>query len=125
MIARALVGTEGTCVLVLSAKLKLVENPPVRSLLVLGYTDIFAAADSVVEPMKFGPIGLEALDDTFMDYMKRKGMHPPNVTMPEGEAWLLVEFGGKDKQPRISQCARGRQRSQSRGACLCRRLCFG
>ena len=55
------------------AKTKLVYNPPVRSLLVFGYPDIFAAADHVVEPAKFGPVGLEALDDTFIDYMKKKG----------------------------------------------------
>ena len=97
-LAKALVGTEGTCVLVVEAKTKLVHNPPVRSLLVLGYPDIFAAGDHVLEPAKFGPVGLEALDDTFIDYMKKKGLHPPNMSfMPEGKAWLLIEFGGKDK----------------------------
>ncbi|MGI8991335.1 MAG: FAD-binding and (Fe-S)-binding domain-containing protein [Bryobacteraceae bacterium] len=96
--AKALVGTECTCVLLLEAKTKLVYNPPVRSLLVFGYKNIFEAADNVVEPAKFGPIGLEALDDTFIEYMKKKRMHPPNMNiMPEGDAWLLVEFGGKDK----------------------------
>jgi len=98
-VARALVGTECTCVLVLEAKTRLVYNPPVRSLLVFGYPDIFTAADNVVEPAKFHPTGLEALDDTFIDYMKKKGLHPPNMSfMPEGGAWLLIEFGGKDKQ---------------------------
>ena len=97
-VAKALVGTECTCVLVVEAKTKLVYNPPVRSLLVFGYPDIFAAGDHVVEPAKFGPVGLEALDDTFIDYMKKKGLHPPNMNfMPEGNAWLLIEFGGKDK----------------------------
>jgi FAD/FMN-containing dehydrogenase/Fe-S oxidoreductase len=97
-VAKALVGTECTCVLVVEAKTKLVDNPPVRSLLVFGYPDIFTAADHVTEPAKFGPVGLEALDDTFIDYMKKKGLHPPNMNfMPEGNAWLLIEFGGKDK----------------------------
>jgi FAD/FMN-containing dehydrogenase/Fe-S oxidoreductase len=97
-VAKALVGTEGTCVLVVDAKTKLVYNPPARSLLVFGYPDIFAAADNVVEPIKFGPVGLEALDDTFIDYMKKKHLHPPNMSfMPEGKAWLLIEFGGEDK----------------------------
>ncbi len=97
-VAKALVGTECTCALTLEAKTKLVYNPPARSLLVFGYKDIFAAADNVVEPAKFGPTGLEALDDTFIDYMKKKGLHPPNLNfMPEGDAWLLIEFGGKDK----------------------------
>src|SRR3954468_7844277 len=97
-VAKALVGTECTCVLVLEAKTKLVHNPPVRSLLVFGYPDIFIAADHVVEPAKFGPVGLEALDDTFIQYMKKKGLHPPDMSfMPEGEAWLLIEFWVKDE----------------------------
>jgi FAD/FMN-containing dehydrogenase len=97
-VTRALVRTEGTCVLVLGARVKLVVNPPVRALLVLGYPDVFAAADNVVAPMKFNPIGLEALDGIFIEYMKRKGLHPPELKlMPEGGAWLLIEFGGKDK----------------------------
>jgi FAD/FMN-containing dehydrogenase/Fe-S oxidoreductase len=97
-VARALVGTEGTCALTLRAKTRLVYDPPVRSLLVFGYRDIFHAADNVVEPTKFHPVGLEALDNTFISYMKKKGLHPPNMSfMPEGNAWLLIEFGGKDK----------------------------
>src|SRR4051812_5182540 len=97
-VAKALVGTECTCALVVQAKTRLVDNPPVRSLLVLGFPDIFSAGDYVVEPAQFNPIGLEALDDTFIDYMKKKGLHPPDMNfMPKGEAWLLVEFGGRDK----------------------------
>jgi len=97
-VARALVGSECTCVLVVEAKAMLVDNPSLRALLVLGFPDIFAAADYVVTPAEFHPIGLEALDDTFFDYMKKKGLHPPNLNfMPEGHAWLLAEFGGKDR----------------------------
>ena len=48
-VARALVGSEGTCVAVLEATLNLVASPPARSLLVLGYPDIFAAGDHVAE----------------------------------------------------------------------------
>jgi len=46
-VARALVGTECTCVLVLEAKLRLVHSPPARSLVVLGFQDIFTAGDCV------------------------------------------------------------------------------
>ncbi|HUK35706.1 MAG TPA: FAD-linked oxidase C-terminal domain-containing protein, partial [Vicinamibacterales bacterium] len=97
-VARALVGTECTCALVVEAKATLVHDPPVRSLLVLGFPDIFSAADRVVDVARHHPIGLEALDDTFLDYMKKKGLHPPNLSlMPDGRAWLLAEFGGDDK----------------------------
>ncbi|HEX2639264.1 MAG TPA: FAD-binding oxidoreductase, partial [Pyrinomonadaceae bacterium] len=98
-VARALVGSECTCVLVLEAHVKLIPSPPVRSLLVIGYSDIFHAADNVLVPWPFKPIALEALDDTFIQDMKKKGMHPQHLDMmPEGKAWLLVEFGGETKE---------------------------
>ena len=98
-VARALVGSECTCVLVLEATVTLIDWPPVRSLLVIGYADIFHAADHVTEPLPFHPLALEALDSTFIEDMKKKGMHPRNLNMlPEGNAWLLVEFGGNTKE---------------------------
>jgi FAD/FMN-containing dehydrogenase len=48
-LARALVGSEGTCVTVLEATVRLMEAPRARALLVLGFRDIYAAADSVME----------------------------------------------------------------------------
>ncbi len=98
-VARALVGSECTCVLVLEATTKLVDWPPARSLLVIGYEDIFDAADHVVEPLRYDPLAVEALDDSFIDDMKKKGMHPQHLKMmPDGSAWLLVEFGGRTKE---------------------------
>src|SRR5438270_404289 len=41
-VARALVGSEGTCVTVLEATCRLVESPPSRVLLVIGCSDVFA-----------------------------------------------------------------------------------
>src|SRR5205807_7751754 len=43
-VARALVGTEGTCVTTLQATLRLVESPRARALLVLGYPTVYDAA---------------------------------------------------------------------------------
>src|ERR1700739_1466118 len=54
-VARALVGTEGTCVSVLVAICRLVESPPERALLVIGYPDIFQTADHVPEVMALKP----------------------------------------------------------------------
>jgi FAD/FMN-containing dehydrogenase/Fe-S oxidoreductase len=97
-VARALVGSESTCAIVLEAKVRLVDSPPFRSLLVLGYSDIFEAADNVTVPMPFKPIAVEALDDSFLEDMKKKQMHPDLTLMPDGHAWLLVEFGGDSKE---------------------------
>ncbi|HWO94314.1 MAG TPA: FAD-binding oxidoreductase, partial [Dehalococcoidia bacterium] len=46
-VGRSLVGTEGTCVVVLRAKLRLVPSPRHRALLVLGFPDVHVAADHV------------------------------------------------------------------------------
>lgn len=91
-VARALVGTEGTCAIVLEAKLKLIDSPQHRVLLALGYEDAFAAADHVPEILEFGPIGLEGFEGSIMDALLRKGA--PNLELlPEGNGFLLVEFG--------------------------------
>ncbi|MGN6702233.1 MAG: FAD-binding and (Fe-S)-binding domain-containing protein, partial [Burkholderiaceae bacterium] len=97
-VARALVGSEGTCVVVLEAKVRLLHNPPARSLLVLGYPDVYSAGDHVPEVMKHKPIALEGIDDRLIADMKAIHLHPDNLKLlPEGGGWLLVEFGGKDK----------------------------
>jgi FAD/FMN-containing dehydrogenase/Fe-S oxidoreductase len=97
-VAKALVGTECTCVMVLEATLRLVHNPRARSLLVLGYEDVYSAADHVLEVLAHLPIGLEGLDDRLVKDMKALGLHPENVALlPEGGGWLLVEFGGETK----------------------------
>ncbi|HEX3000238.1 MAG TPA: FAD-linked oxidase C-terminal domain-containing protein, partial [Armatimonadota bacterium] len=97
-VARALVGTESTCVVILEAKVRLVDSPPARSLLVLGYPDVYHAGDHILEVLEGSPIALEGLDDLLVEDMKIKNLHPRNLTLlPEGNGWLLVEFGGQDK----------------------------
>jgi FAD/FMN-containing dehydrogenase/Fe-S oxidoreductase len=98
-VARALVGTESTCVLILEATLELIPEPPVRSILVLGYPDIYRAGDHVPEIRKYKPIGLEGIDDVLINAMKLKHIHPRDLEiLPKGNGWLMVEFGGKTKE---------------------------
>src|SRR5215216_2615851 len=98
-VARALVGTEGTCAFVLEATVKLTPWPPARSLLVLGYPSIFEAADHVPEVMSHGPIACEAIDRELVDDMLRQGMHESEIPMlPDGDGWLMVEFGGQTRE---------------------------
>jgi FAD/FMN-containing dehydrogenase/Fe-S oxidoreductase len=95
-VARALVGTESTCVIVLEAKLRLIEDPPGRALVVLGYPDIYHAADHVPELMTHSPIGLEGVDQRLTDFMRQKNLHVRHlVHLPEGSGWLMLEFGGE------------------------------
>src|SRR5215831_6016452 len=98
-VARALVGSEGTCATVLEATCRLVESPPERVLLVLAYPDIFLAADCVPEVMAHKPIGLEGMDDLLVEYTRRKGINAEGLAiLPPGGGWLLVEFGGQTFQ---------------------------
>jgi FAD/FMN-containing dehydrogenase/Fe-S oxidoreductase len=98
-VARAVVGSESTLVTILEATLKLVHQPPVRSLLVLGYPDVYSAGDHVMDALAFKPTGLEGMDDLLVDDMKKLGIHPEDVALlPEGKGWLMVEFGGETKE---------------------------
>jgi FAD/FMN-containing dehydrogenase/Fe-S oxidoreductase len=94
-VPRALVGSEGTCVTVLEATLRLVPAPAARALVVLGYPDVFMAADAVVEIMEHEPIGLEGFDGVVVEGMRRKHLNSAQLELlPGGSGWLLVEFGG-------------------------------
>ncbi len=98
-VARALVGSECTCVTVLEATVRLVPSPPVRSLVVLGYPDVYTAGDHIMDVLAHHPIALEGLDDNLVDDMKKKRLHPDDLQLlPDGRGWLLVEFGGESKQ---------------------------
>ena len=98
-VARALVGTESTCVTVLQAKLRLVPSPRVRTLAILGFADICAAGDHVAFCNGFGPIALEGIDESMFDYMHDKHMSTSGRKLfPDGHAWLIVEFGGETKE---------------------------
>jgi Fe-S oxidoreductase/FAD/FMN-containing dehydrogenase len=98
-VARALVGTEGTCVTILEATVRLIDSPPVRSLLVLGYADVYQAGDHVAQILEYGPTALEGIDNKLIGYMQKKRMHLQDIRMlPAGTGWLLVEFGGDSRE---------------------------
>jgi FAD/FMN-containing dehydrogenase/Fe-S oxidoreductase len=94
-VARALVGSEGTCATILSATLNLTDSPPFRILTVLAFDDRFQPADVVPRVLEFGPIGLEGFDGTLVSFMLRKQLAVADVTLlPPGQGFLLVEMGG-------------------------------
>ena len=95
-VARALVGSEGTCVTILEATCRLVKSPPERVLLVIAYPDIYQCADHVPEIMTHKPIGLEGFDDLLVGYTRIKGINSEGLALlPEGAGWLMVEFGAE------------------------------
>jgi Fe-S oxidoreductase/FAD/FMN-containing dehydrogenase len=98
-VARALVGAESTCVVILGAKVRLVDWPKKRNLLVLGFKSVYEAAEHVPTILEFGPIGLEGMDQVLIDNMTKMKLHPECIKLlPQGGGWLLVEFGGETKQ---------------------------
>jgi Fe-S oxidoreductase len=115
-LAKALVGSEGTCVVVLEARVRLVPNPASRVLLVLGYPSVYEAGDHVPEVMESGPIALEGIDDRLVEDMKRAHLHVEYTgLLPEGAGWLLVEFGGASPREARGKAHRLMQRLQRAG----------
>ncbi len=112
-VARALVGTEGTCVNVVSSTLNLTSSPPFRVLTVLGFSDAFAAADAVPLALEHGPIGLEGFDHLLVQFMRRKGLALAELDkLPPGVGYLLVELGAwsaEEAQAKAEAVARASQ----------------
>ncbi|HVY58776.1 MAG TPA: FAD-binding and (Fe-S)-binding domain-containing protein [Xanthobacteraceae bacterium] len=106
-VARALVGTESTCVTILGATLELVESPPERVLAILGFDDVFMAADAVPDVLTYGPIGLEGIDDELVQLIKEKHFHTDELNMlPEGNGWLVAEFGAQTREEAVEKAKR-------------------
>lgn len=96
-LARALVGTEGTCAIVLRAKVRLVESPPVRVLAVLGYDDMFVAGDRTPFILEHAPLALEGLDVMLIEDLGKKALLGAELALlPPGSGWLMVELGADD-----------------------------
>jgi FAD/FMN-containing dehydrogenase/Fe-S oxidoreductase len=93
-VARALVGSEGTCVTILEAECELKPSPQHRRLVALGFADAFIAADHVPAVLAFKPIGLEGFDGLLVNFMLRKNLLVDDVKLlPPGQGFLLCEFG--------------------------------
>ena len=93
-VARALVGSEGTCAIILSATLKLVSSPKFRTLVGVGFSDIFVAADFVPKLLTHPLIGLEGIDGLLLEAFRRKQKSLSSLELlPAGDGFLLCEFG--------------------------------
>ncbi len=94
-VARALVGTESTCAFTTEATLRLVTSPKERSLVVIGYPDVFAAAEAVPGLLAHPLLALEGFDRTLVDQMQAHRLNSQGVALlPDGNGWLLAELGG-------------------------------
>jgi FAD/FMN-containing dehydrogenase/Fe-S oxidoreductase len=93
-LARALTGSEGTLALTLSAIVQLVERPRHRALLMMGFADMFQAADQVPWILEHRPQALEGFDNRLIEFCRAKaGATDVERMLPRGGAHLMVEFG--------------------------------
>jgi FAD/FMN-containing dehydrogenase/Fe-S oxidoreductase len=98
-VARSLVGSEGTCITILEAKLKLVPSPQFRGLVVAGFSDIVTAAANVPNLLPLKPIGLEAIDNIIVQNILIKQRKIEDLKLlPDGNSWLLLEAGGNSPE---------------------------
>jgi FAD/FMN-containing dehydrogenase/Fe-S oxidoreductase len=95
-VARALVGSEGTCAIVVSATVQLVPVAPAALLVTLGYEDVVEAAKDVTTILEFSPAAIEGIDEAIVDTMRHLRGHDSVRGLPEGKAWLYVDLDGDD-----------------------------
>ncbi|MDX6277875.1 MAG: hypothetical protein QOJ72_2003, partial [Nocardioidaceae bacterium] len=93
-VATFLAGTEGTLTTMTSATVRLVEDPPHRQMLVLGYASMADAADDVPALLPFQPTACEGLDSRIVDVVRAQGGAVPEL--PRGQGWLFVEISGSE-----------------------------
>lgn len=100
-VARALVGSEGTCALTLGATLRLVPEPDTKVLLIAGFPDFVTAADAVPAVLTHRPSACEGLDAQIVAMARSRG-----DLLPPGGSWLLIELTGEDAKARADALAR-------------------
>ncbi|MGE2716811.1 FAD-binding and (Fe-S)-binding domain-containing protein [Mycolicibacterium litorale] len=96
-VARTLVGSEGTCAVIVGATVSLVPVAPSAMLLCLGYADLVDAARDNALILRYSPAAIEGIDSLIVDTMRHlRG--PDSVTgLPAGDAWLYVDIDGEDR----------------------------
>ena len=95
-VARALVGSEGTCALVVAARVRLVPAPGTALLLSLGYADVVDAARDVPAILEYRPAAVEGVDEVLVATMRGRRGEDAVRGLPDGRAWLYVDLDGDD-----------------------------
>ncbi|RZQ64709.1 FAD-binding and (Fe-S)-binding domain-containing protein [Amycolatopsis suaedae] len=90
-LAKALVGSEGTCVTVLGARVELARLPAAKVLAVLGFASDVHAADAVPDILPWSPLTVEGVDADLVALLPKARA----TDLPDGGAWLFVEIPGE------------------------------
>ena len=94
-VARALAGSEGTCAVVVGARVRVVPKPLSALLVVLGYDDVVDAARDVETILEFDPAAVEGIDEEIVATMRLRRGPDAVVGLPAGSAFLYVELDGE------------------------------
>ena len=96
-----LIGAEGTLAFIAEAVLNTVPDLPVRYTGLLLYSDLYAAADSIVPLRTAGAKALEIMDRAALRSVENQAGIPASIkTLPDGAAGLLVEFQSAEESSR-------------------------
>ena len=95
-IARVLVGSEGTLMTVVEAKVRLVERPKKTALDVIHYADIQEALESSQSILETGPYAVELTDKLILDLARDNIEQSKRMAFVSGDpgAILIVEYAG-------------------------------
>ncbi|MGC4934709.1 FAD-binding and (Fe-S)-binding domain-containing protein [Gordonia sp. DT30] len=91
-VARALVGSEGGCAIVVSATVRLVPAPTSQLLLCVGYRSIADAARDVPAILPFAPSAIEGIDGKIVTTMAARRGPDTVAGLPAGDAWLFIDL---------------------------------
>ena len=106
-VARALVGSESTLVTILEATLHLIPNPKARTVVMLGFGDIYLGAECALDVLNFNPSACEGFDHLLFEYVRAKGDESASMAiLPKGPAFILCEFTGDSKADSDDQARR-------------------
>lgn len=120
-VARALVGSEGTCAIVTSATLRIVPRAARTGLLVVGYADVVEAARDVPAILRHRPTAVEGVDEVIVETMRRRRGADSVAELPDGRAWLFIELDDDAPAPTTST-GRGADALDTRMALLADQL---
>ena len=95
-VARALVGSEGTCAIITAATMRIVPRAARTGLLVVGYADVVDAARDVPAILPHRPTAVEGVDEVIVETMRQRRGADSVAELPAGRAWLFIELDDDD-----------------------------
>ncbi|MCU1572735.1 MAG: FAD-linked oxidase [Micrococcaceae bacterium] len=96
-VARALVGSEGTCAVIVGARMRLVPKAPAALLVCLGYADVVEAARDIDTILAYSPAAIEGVDEAIVDTMRWRRGSGAVTGLPVGGAFLFVDLDGENR----------------------------